>query len=41
MIDENLKPWLIEINYRPSFTCDTPLDKKIKYGLIKDSLSLI
>ena len=30
MIDEDLKPWLIEINYKPSFVTETPLDLKIK-----------
>ena len=30
LLDENLKPWLLEINYTPSFRTDTPLDLKIK-----------
>ena len=41
MIDSELKPWLIEINCRPSFTTDTPLDYNIKKNLIKETLSLI
>lgn len=38
MIDNNLKPWLLEINCRPSFQTDTPLDYKIKKGIIKETL---
>jgi tubulin polyglutamylase TTLL6/13 len=38
LIDEKLKPWLIEINHTPSFTTDTPLDFKIKKDLIADTL---
>ena len=30
MLDENLKPYLIEINHAPSFNTDSPLDEKIK-----------
>jgi len=36
-----LKPWLIEINYTPSFWTDSPLDLKIKKTLIKDTLILL
>jgi tubulin polyglutamylase TTLL6/13 len=32
---------LIEINHTPSFATDTPLDYKIKFGLIKDTLKLM
>jgi len=34
LLDEKLKPWLLEINYTPSFTTDTPLDKLIKKGVV-------
>jgi flagellar basal-body rod protein FlgF len=30
MLDEKLRPWLIEVNHSPSFTCDSPLDLAIK-----------
>uniref|UniRef100_A0A8C5WBP4 Tubulin--tyrosine ligase-like protein 5 n=1 Tax=Leptobrachium leishanense TaxID=445787 RepID=A0A8C5WBP4_9ANUR len=30
LIDENLKPWLLEINRSPALECGSPLDKKIK-----------
>ena len=41
MIDEKLKPWLIEINHAPSFSTDTPLDFKIKKDVIADTLQLL
>ena len=41
LIDTDLKPWLIEINYTPSFWTDSPLDKKIKKSLIQDTLVLL
>ena len=41
MIDQNLKPWLIEVNHSPSFETDTKLDKTIKENLISDVLKLI
>ena len=41
MLDAKLKPWLLEINHTPSFRTDTPLDKKIKKGLILDTLNIM
>jgi len=41
MVDQNLKPWLIETNHHPSLSCDSPLDLAIKSELIKATLSLI
>ena len=41
MLDYKLKPWLIEVNHTPSFTTDTPLDRYIKKGVIRDSLILM
>jgi hypothetical protein len=40
-IDNKLKPWLIEVNHSPSFTCDSSLDKKIKKGVLSDTLRLV
>jgi tubulin polyglutamylase TTLL6/13 len=34
MIDEKAKPWLIEVNHSPSFATESPIDYKIKFGLI-------
>lgn len=41
LIDEKLKPWLIEINHAPSFATDTPLDFKMKKDVIADTLQLL
>jgi tubulin polyglutamylase TTLL6/13 len=41
MVDHKLNPYLLEINYTPSFTTDTPLDRYIKKNLIKDTLHLL
>eukprot|EP00940_MAST-03C_sp_MAST-3C-sp2_P000953 g953.t1 len=40
MLDEELKPWLIECNVSPSLTAKSPLDKRIKGCLIADILHL-
>ena len=41
LIDEKLKPWLIEINHAPSFATDTPLDFKMKKDVIADAIQLL
>lgn len=41
MIDHKLNPYLLEINYTPSFNTDTPLDRHIKKALIYDTLELL
>lgn len=41
MIDQKLKPWLIEVNHLSSFGTDSPLDKKIKFDLIWDTFTLL
>jgi tubulin polyglutamylase TTLL6/13 len=41
MIDEKLKPWILEVNHTPSFTTDSPLDFKIKKNLIHDTIKLL
>lgn len=38
LIDDKLKPWLIEINHAPSFSTDTPLDFKMKKDVIADAV---
>ncbi|WAR19156.1 TTLL5-like protein [Mya arenaria] len=40
MIDDNLKPWVIEVNLSPSLACDSPLDLKIKGNMLCDLFSL-
>jgi hypothetical protein len=41
LIDEKLKPWLIEINHAPSFATDTPLDFKMKKDVIADAIQIL
>lgn len=41
LIDDSLKPWLLEINLSPSMGIDSPLDTKVKASLITDLLTLI
>ena len=41
IIDWKMKPWLLEVNRSPSFTTDTPFDRKIKYQLIEDTIRLL
>ena len=36
-----MQPILLEINYTPSFSTDTPLDVNIKRSLIYDALVLM
>ena len=40
-LDHKLRPWILEVNHTPSFTTDTPLDLKIKKGVITDTLHLL
>ena len=41
MIDDQLKPWLIEVNVAPSLASSSPLDKRVKTMLMCDTLTLI
>jgi len=41
MIDNILKPWLIEVNGSPSMTANTPVDRNLKLGLLDDTLTII
>uniref|UniRef100_A0A7S1HXC7 Tubulin--tyrosine ligase-like protein 9 n=1 Tax=Eutreptiella gymnastica TaxID=73025 RepID=A0A7S1HXC7_9EUGL len=41
MIDEALKPWLIEVNHSPSWRTDSPLDLRIKRGVILEAMALM
>ncbi|NXA46758.1 TTLL4 polyglutamylase, partial [Nothocercus julius] len=40
MLDENLKPWILEVNISPSLHSNTPLDVSIKGQMIRDLLNL-
>ena len=40
MVDEDLKPWLIEINHSPSWFTDSNFDFELKRRVIRDALQL-
>ncbi|XP_033627215.1 tubulin polyglutamylase TTLL5-like isoform X2 [Asterias rubens] len=40
LLDENLKPWVLEVNLSPSLACDAPIDMKIKSNMVADLFSL-
>ncbi|KAK9703147.1 Tubulin-tyrosine ligase family [Popillia japonica] len=41
LVDETLKPWLLEINLSPSLGCDSPLDVRLKSAMLADLLTLV
>lgn len=41
LLDEALKPWLLEVNHSPSFTTSSPMDFAIKEELLADTLRLV
>lgn len=41
IIDDKLKPWLIEVNASPSLSSTTSNDRIMKYSVIRDSLSIL
>lgn len=41
IIDDNLKPWLIEVNASPSLTSTTSSDRIMKYKLISDLINIV
>lgn len=41
MIDENLNPWLIEINMSPSMDYSTPVTKKLVKMVLQDTAKII
>ncbi|KAG8517919.1 putative tubulin polyglutamylase TTLL1, partial [Galemys pyrenaicus] len=40
IVDDKLKPWLIEVNASPSLTSSTANDRILKYNLINDTLNI-
>lgn len=41
LVDEHLKPWLLEVNLSPSMQAESPLDKQIKSSLLSDAFNLL
>jgi tubulin polyglutamylase TTLL4 len=41
LLDQNLKPWLLEVNVCPSLSSSSPLDKKIKTSLMCDMFTMV
>lgn len=41
LIDEKMRPWLLEVNLSPSLATDSPLDYSIKSNLLTDTLNLV
>jgi len=41
LLDEDLRPWLIEVNASPSLARETQLDVRVKNALIRDIVQLI
>ena len=40
-LDKRAKPWLIEVNQSPSFMTDSPLDEKVKKGVLIDAIKML
>ena len=41
LFDDELKPWLIEINASPSMTANTPADYDGKIALLEDTFTVL
>ena len=41
LFDHTLRPFLLEVNQAPSFTCDTPLDSFVREAVVRDTLQLL
>ena len=41
MIDEDMKPWLIEVNSSPSMSANTPSDYQTKLALLEDTFTIL
>lgn len=41
ILDENFKPWILEVNITPSLKSESNLDTSVKYKVIKDMFNLV
>lgn len=41
LLDSLLKPHLLEVNHAPSLACDAPIDQRVKFDLIRDTLNIM
>ncbi|XP_014293793.1 tubulin polyglutamylase TTLL6 isoform X3 [Halyomorpha halys] len=41
ILDNNLKPYLLEVNHSPSFHTDAPIDREVKEALIIDTFKIL
>jgi hypothetical protein len=41
MLDNQLNPWILEVNLSPSLATDSPIDRDIKSNLVNDIFNLI
>ena len=41
LVDDDLKPWLVEVNASPSLTTTTPSDRVMKMALIRDVFEIV
>jgi len=41
LVDDQLKPWLLEVNLSPSMQADSPLDWKVKSSLLADAFNIV
>ena len=41
LLDEQLKPWLIEVNASPSLSSTTDMDRNLKMNVINDAFNVV
>lgn len=41
ILDEDFKPWILEVNITPSLKSESDLDTQVKYGVIKDMFNTV
>jgi hypothetical protein len=41
LLDEALRPWLMEVNLSPSLQCDERIDHAVKSAVVADTFNLL